>query len=161
MTASGPSGIVGPTHWQRTAPHFNETVRPWQGRHGYVRHARRSTPPRKRNATASRRGHLWRILRVGITLLRSVGWSHRHHAVETQLWAGWWRPYVRKVYETTHGSFLSRSNCPNRTMQERWRFQCNQLRQPRENCRRNCLLLHFLFLLQARSFWCCSSGIGR
>jgi hypothetical protein len=103
MTASGPSGIVGPTHWQRTAPHFNETVRPWQGRHGYVRHARRSTPPRKRNATASRRGHLWRLLRVGITLLRSVGWPHRHQAVETQLWAGWWRPYVRKVYETTHG----------------------------------------------------------
>ena len=28
MTASALSGIVGPTHWQRTAPHFSETVRP-------------------------------------------------------------------------------------------------------------------------------------
>src|SRR5512136_1285638 len=38
MTASGLSGIVGPTHWQRTASHFIETCVPWQGRHGYVRH---------------------------------------------------------------------------------------------------------------------------
>ena len=44
--------------------------------------ARRSTPPRKRNATASRQGRLWRLLRVRITLLRSEGWSHRHHAAQ-------------------------------------------------------------------------------
>lgn len=35
--------------------------------------ARRSTPPRKRNATASRQGQLWRFLRVRITLLSDVG----------------------------------------------------------------------------------------
>ena len=82
MTASALSGIVGPTHWQRTAPHFIETVRPmaWQAR-------LRSTPldAARLRANATQRQAVRVIsggLRVHITLLCSEGWSHRHHAAQ-------------------------------------------------------------------------------
>jgi hypothetical protein len=60
------SGIVGPTHWQRTG-RLIEAVRP-MARQARLRSstARRSTPPRKRNATAGRRGKPWRLLRVQV-----------------------------------------------------------------------------------------------
>lgn len=57
------SGIVGRQTGNAPEPYLRPCVH-WQAGTAPFDTARRSTPPRKRNATASRRGKPWRLLRM-------------------------------------------------------------------------------------------------
>jgi hypothetical protein len=72
---------------QRTSASLRPCV-PWQGRHGY---ARRSKPPRKRNATAGRRGETLAAFACGNATQKRPRRERRAEAACVGTPAGWGR----------------------------------------------------------------------